>query len=197
MAERRDGEAKKITMITKCPNCGHWQSDKGKDTSFGQDVLGHGASKLGSIAAGALIGSSIPVIGTIAGGIAGALFSNKVDNLLFGETQYKFVCSQCGCKFTDNVSSLATRQFFKENENSELRIRLSVAFVDSKFMKLEDLRVNNSLSSSKINYDKLYRQIETEFGITFTYSVRESLKKKSAKIIDLFENILSFIESHE
>lgn len=64
-------------------------------------------------------------------------------------------------------------------------------------MKLEDLRVNISLSSSKINYDKLYRQIETEFGITFTYSVRESLKKKSAKIIDLFENILSFIKSHE
>lgn len=105
--------------IKKCPHCGNVVEGKriqsyGKKLaktgakSYGGEIAGD-ALKYGSAAAGAAIGSVVPVVGTILGagvgylvGIAGKNALNEsidkgIDSIT--EEEYEFKCPKCGHSF--------------------------------------------------------------------------------------------------
>ena len=157
-------------------------------------------SKIVCIVLGAIIGSAIPFIGTIVGGIAGAFFSKRIEPLIWGEPQYKFICSKCGKRFTDNLSSVMTNQLIYNNISEEnvsvIRKRLAEIFVESKFIKIKDMRLYNGLKGLSPNYNNLYKQIMFEFGVHLDESERKKIEQNSSTIIELYENLTKLITEH-
>ena len=187
-------------MISKCPICGKWQASIDEDKSFCQMMLKKIFSKIVCIVLGAIIGSAIPFIGTIVGGIAGAFFSKRIEPLIWGEPQYKFICSKCGKRFTDNLSSVMTNQLIYNNISEEnvsvIRKRLAEIFVESKFIKIKDMRLYNGLKGLSPNYNNLYKQIMFEFGVHLDESERKKIEQNSSTIIELYENLTKLITEH-
>ena len=181
-------------MKKKCPKCSNWVEGK-KVSTFARKMT-RGAVKKGSaMATGAAIGSIIPGIGTVVGGLfglaAGALMEDTVndaadlvEDIAFDETEYEFKCPKCRHYWKSKKSNGSTN--IPENSYSIDRKRYAILEIIKSVSSLKTLNEGCSLSFAGVDKSKLSEKIKKELGIKiYVWEISSCCNIK--ELIDLIE----------